>query len=75
MVPWFVQPRTEKAEALWWPAAPHREQRGGADLCSLVTAAVPEEMAWSCIRGGSCWALGKGSSPEDDGHQVGSPGQ
>ena len=28
----------------------------------------PREMAWSCIRGGSVWMLGKGSSPGGSGH-------
>ena len=39
-------------------------QGGSADLCSLVTVTGPEGMAWSCIRGGSSWGLGEGSSPE-----------
>ena len=38
-------------EASWWPAAPHREQRGSADLYSLVTAIGPKGTAWGCVRG------------------------
>ena len=44
-------------------AAPHREQRGSTELCSLMTAAGPAGTAWRCVRGGSGWVLGKGSSP------------
>ena len=43
--------------------APHREQRGSTELCSLMTAAGPAGRAWRCVRGGSSWVLGKGSSP------------
>ena len=32
-------------------------------LCSLMTAAGPAGRAWRCVRGGSSWVLGKGSSP------------
>jgi len=45
--------------------APHREQRGSTELCSLETAKRPEGMAFcSCVRGESDWVLGKGSSPK-----------
>ena len=44
------------------------EQRGSTDLCSLVAATGPEGMAWSCVGGGSRWALGKVFSPEGGGH-------
>lgn len=36
----------------------------GTDLCSLVTAVKPKQMTWSCIRRGSGWISGKGTSPE-----------
>ena len=36
-----------------WPTAPHREQRGSAELSSLVTAIEPKGMAQSCVRAGS----------------------
>jgi len=49
-------------------SAPQLLQKGkkgaGTDLCSLVTAMGPEGMAWSCVRGGSGWVVGKSSSPE-----------
>ena len=32
-------------------------------LCSLVKAAGPEGTVWNCIREGSGWISGKGSSP------------
>ena len=35
------------------------------ELCSLVTDPGLKGMAWSCVRGRSCWGLRKGSSPED----------
>lgn len=40
----------------------------GTCLCFLVTATGPKGTAWSCVRGGSGWGLGKGkgSSPEGD---------
>ena len=44
------------------------EQRGSTDLCSLVAATGPEGMAWSCVGGGSRWALGKVFSPKGGGH-------
>jgi len=44
------------------------EQRGNAELCSLVSAAGPKGTTWSCIRGESGWALGESSSPECGGH-------
>ena len=56
-------------------AAPHREQRDSSELCSLLTVTGPEGTAWSCVRGGSSWTLGKSSSPEGDEHGTGSPGQ
>ena len=35
-VPWFVQPRAEELRGgLMADGAPHREQRGSAELCSL----------------------------------------
>ena len=42
--------------------APHREQKGSAELCSLVTVTGPEGMH-GAVRGGSGWISGKGSSP------------
>ena len=48
-------------EGLVVAAAPHREQRGSADL-SLVTATVPDGTAWSCvIRVELGWVSEKGS--------------
>ena len=44
-------------------AAPHREQRGSTEQCSLLTG--PEGIAWSCDREGSGWISGNDSSPED----------
>lgn len=44
------------------------ERKGSTYLCSLVPATGPEGMAWSCVRGGSRWALGKGFSPDGGGH-------
>lgn len=55
-------------------AAPHREQKGSAELCFLVTV-IWEVEAWSCVRGGSGWVLGKGFSPEGSGYGTGCPGQ
>jgi len=48
---------------------------GSAELCSLVTATVPEGTAQGCVEGGSDWGLGKGPSPEGDGYRMGCPGQ
>ena len=49
-VPWFAQPRAEELRAgLTVSAAPHRERRGIAELCS-ATATGPERMALSYIR-------------------------
>ena len=39
------------------------EQHAGR-LFSLATVTGPEGTVWSCIRGGSDWISGKGSSPE-----------
>lgn len=40
-----------------------RRGRGAsADLLSLVTVTGPQGTAWSSVRGGSGWILGKGSS-------------
>ena len=40
-VPWFAQPRAEELRGgLMAAAAPHREQRGSAELCSLVTRRI-----------------------------------
>jgi len=50
-------------------AAPHREQRGSTELCSIVTATGPERDTQNCVREGSGWRLGKGSG----GHGTGSP--
>ena len=50
----FVQPRAEELRGgLMAAAAPHRERRGGTELCSLVTVSGPEGTAWSCVRGGA----------------------
>jgi len=49
-------------EASRQPMAPHREWRGSAELCSLVTATGTEGMSWGCTRGGA-GRLGEGSSP------------
>ena len=51
-----------------------RETRGSTDLCSLMAAAAPKRTARSCVRERSGWVLGKGSSPESDGHGRGCPG-
>jgi len=41
--PWFAQPRAEELRrGLMVAAAPHRERRGRAELCSL-TATGPRE--------------------------------
>ena len=40
--------------------APHREQRGSAELGPLWTATGPEGTAWSCVRGGAAGGQGKG---------------
>ena len=55
-IPGFAQPRTEEAEG-----GPHREQRGSTELCSLLIVIGLEGTAWSYARGGSRWALEKGS--------------
>jgi len=34
-----------------------------------------KRMAWSCVRGGSGWGLGKGSAAEGGGRGTGCPGQ
>jgi len=39
--------------------APHREQRGSAELCSLETAAGLKGIAWSCIGKGQVVYLEK----------------
>lgn len=50
-------------EDLMAATAPHEEGSGVAVLSSsLVTE--QEATAWSCVRGGSDWKLGKDSSPE-----------
>lgn len=41
-----------------------REQRGSAKRCSLMSATGLKVKAWSCIRGGLNWVLGKGYAPE-----------
>jgi len=61
-VPGFAQSRGDEGEASLQPIATHREQRNSSELCLLMTAIVPKETAWSCIRGGSVCVLGKGSS-------------
>jgi len=45
------------------------------DLSFLVIATGPKGMAWSCVKVGPGWMLGKGSSPEGSGHGAGSPRQ
>ena len=53
-----AQPRAEQAEGR--PrAAPYREWRGSAELCSL-TVTGPEGTAWSCVRGTAAGGEGKG---------------
>jgi len=52
-VPGFAQHRAEELRCLMAAAVPHRERRGSTEFCSLVTATEPEEMAWSCVRGGA----------------------
>lgn len=42
----------------------HKDSSHIPDLFSLVTETEPEGIARSCVRGGSRWLLGKGSSPE-----------
>jgi len=40
-VPWFAQPRAEELRGgLMAAPAPHKEQRGSAELCSLVTRRI-----------------------------------
>lgn len=56
-----AQSRGGWGESSWWPAAPHGVSN---ELCSLVTVTGPEGTAWGCVRGGSGWGLGRGSSPE-----------
>lgn len=48
-----------------------------SEQCVLAAKRVncPLGIALSCVRGGSGWVLGKGSSPEGGGHGTGSPGQ
>jgi len=46
-VPGFVRPRRGCGKPSWRPAAPHRERRGSAALCSPVTATRPEGTARS----------------------------
>ena len=66
---WLDHPGEDKTEGschggLWFP---QKRGRGvSTDLCFLVTVTGSEGTAWSCITGGSCWVLGKGSSPEGD---------
>ena len=55
-------------------AAPHREQTGSTELCSVAVTG-PEGTAWSCNMGGLGWVLGKGSSPEGGGCGTSSPEQ
>jgi len=61
-------------EASWWPTAPHKEQRGSTELCSLVTATGLKGTARSCVRGGSSCISGIGSSPVGGEHGTGIPG-
>jgi len=44
--------------------SPSQGAEDSTELCSLVTEKGPEGTAWSCIKGGSDWELGKGSSPK-----------
>ena len=48
-----------------------REQRGSAELCSLVMVTGTKGVAWSCVDGGLVWVLGEGPPTEGgwaDGH-------
>lgn len=62
---WLDHPGEDKTEGschggLWFP---QKRGRGvSTDLCFLVTVIGSEGTARSCITGGSCWVLGKGSS-------------
>ena len=42
-----------------------RSVEGQMGVPWLVVTAGPKGMAWSCVRGGSGWELGKSSSPGD----------
>lgn len=60
-----AQRRGDWEEAPWWPTAASQEGcRHSTDLFSAVKVIESEGKAWSCIRGGSAWPLGKGSSQE-----------
>jgi len=74
---WFVQPRAEDNEGglLVAQNSSQGEQVGSAELCFLVAVTGPKGMAWSCVREGLGWVLGKGSSPESGGHEIHLPGQ
>ena len=54
----FSPERSRLRGGLMVAAAPYREQRGSAELCS-VTARGPEGTAWSCVRGGATGGEGK----------------
>ena len=74
-MPWFVQPRAEELRGGLVAAASLTGSRGAVLRSALRGQTGPKGTAWSCVRGGSGWGLGKGSSPEDSGHGTGSPGQ
>jgi len=48
----FLSGKRRVRGGLMAAAAPHREQRGSAELCSLVTATRPDGTAWNCVCGG-----------------------
>ena len=55
-----------------------REQRGSAELCSLVMVTGTKGVAWSCVDGGLVWVLGEGLQQRVDGlmgTRTGCPGQ
>ena len=57
-MPGCAEPRAQEMKgSLMAAAAPHREPRGRAELCS-VTATGPGGTAWSCVRGGTAGGQG-----------------
>jgi len=67
--PGFTQSRAEELRGvLMAAAAPHRERRGSAELCSLWQRQGPRERH-GAVSGEGQWGLGKGSAPEGGGHE------
>ena len=73
--PLISQSRAEELRGgLMAAAAPHREQRGSAELCSLWQRQGPRERHGAASGEGQL-GWGKGSAPEDSGHGTACPGQ